>query len=51
MTPLGHPRVSTKNSSPIGPVVWPAIDNIYIYTNVLFYFIEDSIPTKDETLE
>ena len=26
-----------KKFSPIGPVVWPAIRNIYIYTNVLFY--------------
>ena len=27
----GHPWVSTKNFSPIGPAVWPAIRNIYIY--------------------
>ena len=31
-----HPWVSTKNFSPIGLAVWPAIGNIY--TNVLFYY-------------
>ena len=35
---LCHPWVSTKNFSPIGPVVWPAIGNIY--TNVLFNYID-----------
>ena len=30
----GHPWVSTKNFSPIGPAVWPAVRNIYM--NVLF---------------
>ena len=37
MSPPGHPWVSTKNFSPIGPAVWPTIGNIY--TNVLFYYI------------
>ena len=35
----GHPWVSTKNFSPIGPAVWPAIYATYKYTNVLFYYI------------
>ena len=41
---LGHPRVSTKNVSPICPAVWPAIGNIYIciYMYVLFYYIDDA---------
>ena len=34
----GHPWEST-----IGPAVWPALDNIYIYTNVLFYYIDKVI--------
>ena len=38
MSPPGHLGVSTKNVSPIGPAVWPAIGNIY--TNVLFYYKE-----------
>ncbi len=31
-----------KNFSPIGPAVWSAIRNIYIYiyTNILFYYID-----------
>ena len=36
----GHLWVSPKNFSPIGPVVWPAIRNKYIYMNVLFYYID-----------
>ena len=28
------------NFSSIGPAVWPGISNIYIYTNVLFYYID-----------
>ena len=36
--PSRHPWVSTKNFSPIGPAVWPAIGNIY--TIVLFYYID-----------
>jgi len=35
-----HPWVSTKNFSPIGPAVWPAIRNIY--TNVSFYYIDNN---------
>ena len=31
--------MSTKNFSPIGPAVWPAIGNIYM--TVLFYYIEE----------
>ena len=34
----GHPWVSAKNVSPIGPAVCPAIRNIYM--NVLFYYID-----------
>ena len=34
LTPPGHPWVSTKNFSPIGPAVLPAIDNI-----VHFHFV------------
>ena len=30
-----------KNFSPIGPAVWPALGNIYIYTNVLFYHLDN----------
>ena len=29
---------ATKNVSPIGPAVWPAIRSIYM--NVLFYYID-----------
>ena len=36
----GHPWVSTKKFSPLDPAVWPAIRNIYIYTNVLFYYTD-----------
>ena len=36
----GHPECPQKNVSTIGPVVWAAIGNIYIYTNVLFYYID-----------
>ena len=32
--PQGHPRVSAKKFSPIGPTIWPAMRNKYI--NVLF---------------
>ena len=39
-TPLCHPWLSTKNFSPFGPAVGPAISDIYI-TNVLFYYKED----------
>ena len=31
--------VPSKSFSPFGPAVWPAIHNIY--TNVLFYYIDD----------
>ena len=37
MLPPGYPWVYLKNFS---PAVWPAIENIY--TNVLFYYKEDS---------
>ena len=37
----GYSRVPSKNVSPFGPAVWQAIGNIYIYTNVLFYYIDD----------
>ena len=33
------PMSVKKNFSPFGPAVWPTIGNIYIYTNVLFYYI------------
>ena len=38
----GHPLVSTQFFSTISPAVWPAIRNIYIYiyTNVLLYYID-----------
>ena len=34
--------MSTKNFSPIGPAFWPARRNIYIYINVLFYYIDNN---------
>ena len=37
--PAGTP-VSTQKLSPFGPAVWPAIGDIYKYTNVLFYYID-----------
>ena len=36
----GTPKCPQKKSRPIGPAVWPAIGNIYIYTNVLFYYVD-----------
>ena len=48
--PPAHPEVFTKNYSPIGSAVWPAIGNIYIFTNVLFYFI-DLFRTHSGTIE
>ena len=39
MLPPGYPRIPSKNVSPFGPAIWPAIGNIY--TNVLFYFIDN----------
>ena len=37
ITPPGLHWVPQKNFSSIGPAVWPAIRNIHIYTNVLFF--------------
>ena len=31
-----HKKIQPK----FGPAVWPAIGNIYIYANVLFYYID-----------
>ena len=36
--PQGYPWVPSKNISPFGSAVWPAIRNIY--KNVLFYYID-----------
>ena len=38
--PPRYPWVSTTNFRPIGPAVWPAMDNIHINTNFLFYYID-----------
>ena len=38
-TPPGQPWVFTKNFSPFGPAVWPALGNTY--KNVLFYYIDN----------
>ena len=37
--------MSTKNVSPFGPAVWPAVDNIFI--NVLFYCLEEDINIQE----
>ena len=34
------PMSVLKRFRPIGPAVWPAIGKIYIYSNVLFYYID-----------
>ena len=41
MLTLGYPGVLSKKLSPFGPAVWPAIHSIYLYTNVLFYYIDN----------
>ena len=46
MLPPVYPWIPSKNVSPFGPAVWPALGNIY--TNVLFYCIDyynDAGPT------
>jgi len=42
--------VSTKNVSPFGPAIWPAIGKIYKYMNVLFYYIEIYRVTKKSVI-
>ena len=47
-TPPGHPWVSTKNFSPIGPAVWPAIGNeclvlLYRYMYFVYMFFNKPI--------
>ena len=50
MIPPGYSWIPSKNISPFALAVWPAIGNMY--TNVLFYYIEeDNIFIALQTME